>query len=97
MLDFCSDREIVVSQSMRAHLQVFGSIGNKGIDSLIIFSEGSKSVTELSGSFSLVDFNFASESLKLIDVLGSSFLLNCHQPQVECLLISFLQECHKEL
>lgn len=67
------------------------------VDSLVLLTECAKLVAELGCPFTLVNFNFASQSLELVDILWTAFFLNSEELHVECLLVSLLKESYQEL
>lgn len=97
MFDFSPNRKVVIRNSMRFPLQILSFHSNKGVDSFVVFGEGTKVIAELGGSFPLVDFDLTSQSLEFINIFGTRLFLNNHQSQVELLLVTFLQKGNQKL
>jgi hypothetical protein len=48
----------------------------QAVDTFVLFAELTKLVTEFGSSFSLIDFDFASESFELVDILRATLFLD---------------------
>ena len=96
MLDFCTHREIVVSQLVRPRLQLLAARGDVLSNLEVLLREVAHLVAEFSGLTPFFNFNLAGQRAELVDIPGPDLILNGQQLQVELLLISLLQKGHQE-
>lgn len=69
----------------------------QAVDAFVLFAKLTKLVTEFGSSFSLVDFDFPSESFKLVDIFGATLFLDRQQFNIKGFLVGFLQERDQKL
>jgi len=96
MIDFSTNREVVISQGVGLSLQVLAAVRNIGSDLLILYLELGQTLTELCGFFSALDFDLTRDGLELVDVARTDLVLDRQKFQVELVLIDFLEESNEE-
>ena len=82
---------------MCSGLQLLASTTDELGDLEVLLREGTHLVTELRRLASLLNFDLTRDRSKLVNIAGADFFLNCQKPQVELLLIRFLEEGDEEL
>lgn len=90
MVDFGTNRKVVVCQSVRSRLQFLAPCSNEFRNLFVLLREGAHLVAELRCLASPFDLNLASQSFEFVDVPGANLGFNCKQLQVKLLLIRLL-------
>lgn len=75
--NFWADRVVIVSKLMWPDLQLFGLLGNKCIDPLVLLWKVIKLATEVIRPLTLFNFDLTSDRLKIVNIFGAFFVFNC--------------------
>ena len=96
MVDLRTDRKVVIGKLMRSGLQLLASTTDELGDLEVLLREGTHLITELSRLASLLNFDLTCDRSEFVDVTRADFFLDSQKPQVELLLIGFLEEGDEE-
>ena len=96
VIDLGTDCEVVVSELVSTRLQLLGARSDVLGDLEVLLGEVAHLVAELGSFAPSFDFDLTCESLELVDVPRTNFILNREQLQVELLLIVLLEESNQE-
>ena len=76
VIDFSSNGEIVISQSVSSSLQIFASLSDVFGNLEVLFGESLHLVAEFGGFAASINFDLTCQSLELIDVSWANLFLD---------------------
>ena len=97
VVDFGTYGEVVVSELVSTCLQLFGARGDVLGNLVVLLGEASHLVAELGSLAPSFHLDLTCQSLELVDVSRTNFVLNREQLKVKLLLVRLLEEGDQEL
>jgi len=106
MIDLSTYRKVIICQLVGSKLQFFTGFCNakrirtktnlQRIDSFIRFAKRPELITKLRSSYSLLDFDFTSQSFEIVNILRTFIFLDSQKLHIEYFLVCLLQECNQK-